>query len=124
MFPSADPFVYPNQPMTTLESQQSIKDENSLDSSMFNLPGPTTTSAPYENVDAQIYGHSRPFLMQGQQPGYVQDVNQSIGLDSTNNIASSRSMQENNVGGWPQQQQQFDQLFGEDWGGWMNQGYR
>jgi len=124
MFPSADPFVYPNQPMTTLENRQSIKQENPIDSSMFNLPGPCTTSAPYKNMVANTYGQSSPFLMQGPQPGYVQGENPSMGMNSGDNSAPLMPMQQNNAGGWPRRQQQIDQLFGEDWGGWMNQGYR
>ena len=132
MFPSADPFAYPNQPLTTLENRQAIKQENPIDSDMFSPP--ITSAAPYENLD---YG-SLPYMMQSQQLGFgMQSVNSSMGISSTNSTPTTMPVQENEGGAWPQQQRQqqqprsgdtpgvnYDQLFGEDWGGWMNQGYR
>ena len=128
MFPSSDPFAYPNQPMTTLENYQLIKQEDPLDPSMLNEPVPTTTGAPFDVYDAQTYGQMPPFLMPGQPPEYVQGVNPSISLSSENPNGSSTAAFDE--GHWPPNQQQrpsnirsmgFDQLFGEDWGGWMNQ---
>lgn len=130
MFPSADPFAYPNQPMTTLENRQSIKQENAMDSSMFSPP--TTSGPPYHNLD---YG-SLPYMMQGQQHGFgMENVASSMGMSNTDLTPTTMPMHGNEGGGWPQQQQQqqrphnapaanLDQLFGEDWGGWMNRGYR
>lgn len=122
MFPSADPFAYPNQPMTTLEIRQFIKQENPMDSSIYNLA--PTTSASHDGLSSQMFGGMSPYLMQGQQPGFsVQS------MSSADLTATSMSM---DAGGWPQHPQRsggmpgvnFDQLFGEDWGGWMNQGYQ
>lgn len=131
MFPSADPFVYPNQPMTTLEHRQSIKQENPMDPNMFRSPN--TSSAPYNNLD---YG-SLPYMVQGQQQGFgMQSMNPSVGMSSADPTPTTIPVQGNEGGGWSEQQQQqrqrpggtpgvnIDQLFGEDWGGWMNQGYR
>lgn len=129
MFPSADPFAYPNQPMTTLENRQSIKQENPVDRGMFSPP--TTSGAPYDNLD---YG-SLPYMMQSQQLGFgMQSMNPSMDMSNIDSTPTTMPMQGNEGGGWPQKQQQqrpggtpgvnIDQLFGEDWGGWMNQGYR
>lgn len=129
MFPSADPFAYPNQPMTTLENRQSIKQENPMDSNMFSPPN--TSGAPYHNLD---YG-SLPYMAQNQQHGFgMQNMTYSMGTSNTDLTPTTMPMQGNEGGGWPQQQQQqrpgstpgmnFDQLFGEDWAGLMNQGYR
>ena len=130
MFPSADPFAYPNQPLTTLENRQVIKQENPIDSDMFSPP--ITSGAHYENLD---YG-SLPYMMQSQQLGFgMQSINSSMGISSTNSTQTTAPVHGNEGGPWPQQQQQqprsgdtpganYDQLFGEDWGGWMNQGYR
>ena len=134
MFPSADPFAYPNQPLTTLENRQVIKQENPIDSDMFSPP--ITSGAQYENLD---YG-SLPYMMQSQQLGFgMQSINSSMGISSTNSAPTTMPVHGNEGGPWPQQQQQqqqqqprsgdtpgvnYDQLFGEDWGGWMNQGYR
>ena len=131
MFPSADPFAYPSQPLTTLENRQVIKQENPIDSDMFSPP--ITSGAQYENLD---YG-SLPYMMQSQQLGFgMQNINSSMGISSTNSAPTAMPVHGNEGGPWPQQQQQqqprsgdtpgvnYDQLFGEDWGGWMNQGYR
>ena len=129
MFPSADPFVYPNQPMTTLEHRQSIKQENPMDPNMFRPPN--TSDPPYDNLD---YG-SLPYMMQSQQHGFgAQNLDPAMGMSNTDPTPTTLPMQGNERGGWPQRQQQqrpegtpgvnVDQLFGEDWGGWMNQGYR
>lgn len=129
MFPSADPFAYPNQPMTTLETRQSIKQESPMDPNMFSPPN--TSGPPYENLD---YG-SLPYLMQNQQLGFgMQSMTPTMGMSNADATPTTMPTQGSEGGGWPQQQQQqrpggtsavnLDQLFGEDWGGWMNQGYR
>lgn len=129
MFPSADPFVYPIQPMTTLENGQSIKNEDPTSQGMYNLPSLTTsgTCNPYENISGPIYIQSPPILMPRQHSGYLQGMNSSMGMSNGMSTAPSLPIQMDNMGGWhrhQQQQQPFDQLFGEDWGGWINQGYR
>ena len=128
MFPSADPFAYPNQPMTTLENRQSVKQENRVDPNTFGPPN--STGAPYENLG---YG-SLPYMMQGQLLGFgVRSMDPSMDMSNAGPTASTMTTQGNEGSGWARQQQQrpggtpdgsLDQLFGEDWGGWMNQGYR
>ncbi len=131
MFPSTDPFAYPpNQPMTTLENRQSIKQENPIDPNIFSPPN--TSGVPYDNLD---FG-SLPYMMPSQQRSFgMQTLNSSMGMSTTDPTPTTMSIQGNEGGGWPQQQQQrqrpggtagvnLDQLFGEDWAGWMNQGYR
>lgn len=128
MFPSADPFAYPNQPMTTLENRQSVKEEVTSPN-MYNLGSPSTTNPPYDsNLDAQIFGGMTPFgMMQTQQSGFGL---QNMPPMSVNGTGPSQNAMAHDSGGWPQQRVggtpgiNLDQLFGEDWGGWMNQGYR
>ena len=123
MFPSADPFVYPNQPMTTLEAQQSIKQENPMDPNPFSRTN--TSATPYENLD---YG-SLPYMMQSQQLEFgMQNMNPSMGMSNTSPMTTTKPIHANEGGGWVQQQRadctsgvNHDQLYGEDW---MNQGYR
>lgn len=134
MFPSADPFAYPNQPMTTLENRHFIKQENPMDPSMYNLDPPTTTVSPYDNMDASKFGGIPPFMLQGQRPGFgIPNMTSPMSMSGTDSIAVTMPTQGYDAGGWPQQQRSGgtpgvnldqDQLFGEDWGGWMNQGYR
>ena len=129
MFPSTDPFAYPNQPMTTLENQRSIKQESSVDPNTFSPPN--SSGAPYNNLD---YG-SLPYMMQSQQLGFMQSMNPSMDIDHTDTTPTTMPTQRSDRGGWAQQQQQqqqqrpggtpnLDQLFAEDWNGWMNSGYR
>ena len=132
MFPSTDPFAYPNQPMTTLESQNLVKQENPLDSNMYNQP---STSTPYGNLEAQMYDSTLQFAPQGQQPNFGMQNMPPMRMSNADPTATTISMQGREGSGWQQQQQSrpqrsggtpgmnLDQLFGEDWGGWMNQGY-
>lgn len=131
MFPSADPFAYPNQPMTTLENRQLVKQENPVDHRTFSPPN--STGAPYENLG---YG-SLPYMTQGQLLGFgMRSMDPSIDMSDAGPMASTIITDRNEGGGWAQQQQQqqqrpggtsdgnVDQFFAEDWRGWMNQGYR
>lgn len=73
MFPSADPFAYPNNPITILEDEQLRQrplgvGTGTMDGSM-PMPDqvmPTTTS--YDNVEVQLYGPLPPYLMPTQPP--------------------------------------------------------
>ena len=128
MFPSADPFAYPNQPMTTLENRHFIKQEDTMDPSIYNLA--PTTSSSYDNLNPQMFGAMPAYTLRGQQPNFgMQDMNLQMGMSNADSAATTMSMQNNDANGWPRAPVctpgvNLDQLFGEDWGGWMNQGYR
>ncbi len=129
MFPSADPFVYPNQPMTTLENRQAIKQENPMAPHSF--MDSSVTSPPYNNLATQMFGGIPQYMISSAPPGF--GIPQTMdGVDPTQS-----GMIMPGSGTWPQQQHHqqagrgagppgmnVDQLFGEDWGGWMKQGYR
>ena len=130
MFPSSDPFAYPNQPMTTLENHHFIKQEDPLGTGVFNLPGGTSASTPYGDFDTNMYGQVQSFPMPGQQSGYMPGMNSSVAMTTGDPIAPSAAMQDHAARVWSQNQQprsghmtgmSHDQLFGEDWGGWMSQ---
>ena len=130
MFPSADPFAYPNQPMTTLENRQSVKEEVASPN-MYHLGSPSTTNPPYENLDAQMFGGMPSFgMMQTQQGGFDLQNMPPMSVNGAGPSQNAMAPQAHDTGGWPQQRVggtpgiNLDQLFGEDWGGWMNQGYR
>lgn len=69
MFPSADPFAYPNQPMMELEAAKEDPLHNILDRSqvqpMFLSNGPSGP-AVYDDLEGQLFGPLPPYLMQGQ----------------------------------------------------------
>ncbi|KZF24154.1 hypothetical protein L228DRAFT_266514 [Xylona heveae TC161] len=65
MFPSADPFAYPNQPMTTLENFRQSQEPFSL----FQSPTPSNglfmlngnSSNPYDNLEVPLFGPLPPY---------------------------------------------------------------
>ena len=131
MFPSADPFAYPNQPMTTLENRHFVKQEHHMDPSSFDLPATSAnaTDVQYANVDAQIYDQMSPYVMQGQPNGLMQGIDPSTSGNSGHPAVAPMTAPVGSTGVWPQRDQRqpdqvtgvnYDQLFGEDWGGWMN----
>ena len=129
MFPSADPFAYPNQPMITLENRSYIKQEPPISQAVFDPP--TTTG--YEGVGGQSFdqvpGYS--ILSPGQDGGFSMPPPGSMNLSGTDAGSNAMVMSQGGPEWEPHQQTQREtqgmglgQLYGEDWGGWMNQGYR
>ena len=66
MFPSADPFAYPNQPMITLENTHRFKQEHDLDPPSFDLPASSAhgTDMRYDDVNAQDYDQIPVYAME------------------------------------------------------------
>lgn len=103
MFPSPDPFAYPNPPMTTLESRQ-IKQERQYSPS--NMP---PSSDPSQNVSnalsptfddfgAQTFGALPPYLMQAQQPGMgFQDMGPRFDLSGMSSAPGAESVMTSNA---------------------------
>lgn len=125
MFPTSDPFAYPNQPMTTLENQNYIKQEDGL----FSPSIPTTASFPNQSFDAQ-FGAVQNFVLipssqqQPQQPDWALQGMMNGNDDMVGISPSWPPQQSSATRGLAPTQGHYDQIFGEDWGGWMNQGYR
>jgi hypothetical protein len=103
MFPSGDPFAYPNQPLTALEGAP-------LGSKDFNLPpgfySPMQPNNPSSrnssgfdqdmNDEVQILGSLPPYLMHGQQAG----MNMGLGLgdfSTESMMADGWNGQQNNI---------------------------
>ena len=144
MFPSGDPFAYPNQPMITLEDGNFMKQETSaFDSSTghtgnpYNLPQSNTISSntPFDNLEAQVFESLPPYLMQGQSQGVGrQNLEAQMGIQSPEgNEPSIMAMNGGGMGGWSGQQlggrvtpgMNLDEIFGDEWKrGWTNQGTR
>ena len=68
MFPSEDPFAYPNQPMMEFENQKQESFANILNDSrvppMFLSNGATPV---FDDLEGQLFGPLPPYFMQGQQ---------------------------------------------------------
>ncbi|CAK4028819.1 Activator of stress 1 [Lecanosticta acicola] len=146
MFPAADePFVYPNQPLTTFENNQYAKN----DSSFVNQPAYSgvegsgqvahTSRGPEENIEARFYTLP-PYLEQGQQQQPMpRPQPRQQGMPFSQNMpyidgqptSAAEAMQMSN-GQWPGQQafQQnlsniniHDLFGGAEWNPMFQQGY-
>jgi hypothetical protein len=138
MFPSADPFAYPNQPMTTFENNNAqnfaIKSESSPNLSHFAFPPNThgistkppapmygQGGVPNPNVqmqrddnDVQLFGPMPMYLMQGAQ--LAQNQAQFPTRPQSQNMTTVPNAEGSNMN--------FDDLFGgEQWANtFMDQG--
>jgi len=108
MFPSADPFAYPNQPTMEYEN---VKREDFTNMNAGNhgqpiyVPGGAINANVYDDLEGQLFGPIPPYLMQGQQPFDMAQVEMS-GMENLNYGA----------GITPTGEMNFDGIFsGEDW---------
>ncbi|MCJ1389554.1 hypothetical protein MMC18_002411 [Xylographa bjoerkii] len=115
MFPSNDPFAYPNQPMTTLENRQFTKQENYDPGGLYTST--PNNNSPYENPDVQLFGPLPPYLMGGHHPGMMQGLGPQIDMSGAG-VDWSAQQQPGRPHGM-----NMDEIFGEEWkGGWMDTG--
>ncbi|KAG9688148.1 hypothetical protein KCU95_g9088, partial [Aureobasidium melanogenum] len=112
MFPSAEPFTYPNQPLTTFENNQFAKDPNVFDNfsdSKMPVMMSGQSSAPEDNLEAQFYPLPPYMMQQPQQQQQQQQQQQSrwdMGMmQQQQQMANMRQVS----GGWPGQQQGIGQ---------------
>ncbi|KAK5160830.1 hypothetical protein LTR04_004517 [Oleoguttula sp. CCFEE 6159] len=144
MFPSEDPFAYPNAPMTTFENNQSDKNnpfynfnlsvntnERGTDSSNnIYMPPPSASGSEGENLDVQLFGPLPPYMMRTQQSGLgLQQNPTGMGASDTGNSFIPTSVdwtgqQNMRTSGLPGMN--LDDIFGgEEWNGMlMDQGFR
>jgi len=109
MFPSAEPFTYPNQPLTTFENNQFAKDPN-IFNNFGDSKAPVMMAPETDNLEAQFYPLP-PYMMQRQQPQQQQaqrqqqqsrwDMNMMQQQQQQAQMANMRQVS----GGWPGQQQ-------------------
>ena len=120
MFPSADPFAYPTQPMITLENRQFPKQEPQYTPSNPNLydSTPLVATESYESLEGQYFGPFPTYMMQNQQG--MQSVPGQMDLSGGWGTAQQ---QHGGTGLTPGGTNMEDEIFGEEWkGGWMDQG--
>lgn len=123
MFPSNDPFAYPNQPILEFDSLQDQKSQNAFMSppNMFMANG-NGNSGPYDDLEGQLFGPLPPYLTQG--PADVGMTN----LDAGMNIGMGQQF-DTGMGATPTTQMNFDEIFGgnnEEWNSMLagDPGYR
>lgn len=130
MFPSADPFAYPNQPMIEFDNQQqkngmvnSYMDGSSGPSNMFLSNGTAPQPNLYDNLEGQLFGPLPPYLMQNQSNIDMgnMDMNMISGM-TPQDINRQRGTFTPTAG----QGLNFEDIFAgtnEEWGNMMAQGY-
>ncbi|KAL8818256.1 MAG: hypothetical protein Q9223_003074 [Gallowayella weberi] len=123
MFPSTDPFAYPNQPMSTLESLHGNDQSQSYDIPLLNNG---TIVEPYSNLNGPFYGPlpSYPVMATQRSPatGTQSHDDQTLAVDGDTGWV--QDPQQRRWGG-PPAGSNWDAMFGEDWsGGWTDHGYR
>ncbi|TGO16478.1 hypothetical protein BTUL_0027g00070 [Botrytis tulipae] len=70
MFPSTDPFAYPNQPMMEFDAQN-MKQENDIDNTRtqqmyMGSGGAGTGNGMFDDLEGQLFGPLPPYMMQAQ----------------------------------------------------------
>ncbi|KAL8995339.1 MAG: hypothetical protein Q9169_004914 [Polycauliona sp. 2 TL-2023] len=124
MFPSNDPFAYPNQPMSTLESLNGGTQGQAFEMPTF------TNSAPgegYNGINTPLYGPLPSYTMAGTpRPSNLNAKHagsENMGLNG--NLGWGQGLEQGQYGGVPVGLG-WDAMFGEDWNGgvWTDQGFR
>lgn len=139
MFPSEDPFAYPNQPMMELGFPMKTDlpinmGEQSQDSQFF-------LTGSFDDVESQIFGQPPPYLNQHQgQPmmniaSHLYDANSMMGIQASHPLAQQLPQQHQphsltsrrNHTQRHQQERQIQQMFTNqgmqaDWGGFFGSG--
>ncbi|KAI4256473.1 MAG: hypothetical protein LQ352_002079 [Teloschistes flavicans] len=122
MFPSNDPFAYPNQPMMTLENYGGGTLAQSFSAPAFSVP---TNSESYDNFNAPYFGPLPSYSTSGI--GQNANMADSRGESQSTNIDSGqRRIQDPQQGRFGTQPPGtgWGAMFGEDWsGGWADHGY-
>ncbi|KAL8943857.1 MAG: hypothetical protein Q9211_000824 [Gyalolechia sp. 1 TL-2023] len=118
MFPSNDPFAYPNQPMTTLENLQGSNRDLSF------APQLITDRAnheSYSNPSAPVYGPLPAYTLQDMRSTSARMDDGSRGFDDGQGWAGQHPQGRFAA---PPARSDWDTIFGEDWsGGWTDPGY-
>lgn len=135
MFPSGDPFAYPKQPMITLENSNCMvtKQEPTFGNESDNLYNisPTTNNAPYDNMEAQLFGPLPPYMMQGPPGARVPNMPPQMDMNAPGGDAGIMAV-DGTFRGWEQFADRtgltpgmnLDEIFGQEWkGNWMEPGF-
>lgn len=91
MFPSADPFAYPNQPLMEFDNvkQENISTGQGPQGQRIYLSNGVNGPGLYDDLEGQLFGPLPPYLMQGQ-PNYDLQGH----MDTTNSIVGGLDPQE------------------------------
>lgn len=128
MFPSADPFAYPNQALMEFDNakQENVDMGHESQGPRMYLSNGTNAPGVYDDLEGQLFGPLPPYLMQGQPSFDMQGQ-----MDPSNSIMSGLNPQEmiyqpgvTTSGGMIGN---FDGIFsgdGDDWGSPLTSDHR
>lgn len=121
MFPTGDPFAYPNQPMMEFDAAKQdsldLLGDSQATTPMFLSNGPNGP-AVYDDLEGQLFGPLPPYLMHGQQ-----NYNMSMELGNSNGMMGIQSNDINGVMGGNMAQtadMNFDGIFSGEGDEWNN----
>ncbi|KAL8734636.1 MAG: hypothetical protein Q9181_003120 [Wetmoreana brouardii] len=121
MFPSNNPFAYPNQPMTTIENYQGSSQPQSFGPPIY--PNATNRNS-YDNYNTPIYGTLLPYPMSGARRPSSMGNSDAEGQPMLDGDQRQNQTPFHGRPGGPPPGSNWDAMFGEDWsGGWADQGY-
>jgi len=90
MFPSADPFAYPNQPIMEYDNikQENIPIINGSQTPQMLFSNSSSGGRMYDDLEGQLFGPIPPYLQQGQ-PNYTMqsqmgETNMMVGMERMN----------------------------------------
>jgi len=133
MFPSGNPFTYPNQPISTLEDGQ-FKQE--LGQFGFSTAGggnnmffnePTSTGVSFENFDAPVYGGTGPYMAPQatmSNPNFQSPVEWGGGGAGSDMSGDQQHGWAAKPHGMPANMNLNEILGSGEWAGWMDPNYR
>ncbi|KAL8778530.1 MAG: hypothetical protein Q9194_001944 [Teloschistes cf. exilis] len=122
MFPSNDPFAYPNQPMITLENYGGGTLAQSFNTPTYSV---TTDGESYDHFNAPYLGPLPSYSTSGIERNANMTDNQSEN-QSTNMDSGQRRIQDAQPSRFELQPHgtNWGAMYGEDWsGGWADHGY-
>jgi hypothetical protein len=118
MFPSADPFAYPNQPIMQFENtkQENLDILNGSQARQMYLSNGNGGSGVYDDLEGQLFGPLPPYLTQGQQNFDTQGQ-----MDSGNVMAGLNPQEINyHAGETSNSDMNFDGIFSGDGDEWSS----
>ena len=115
MFPSEDPFAYPTPPMITLENRQQFRPLENMAPQMY---PPSSNMATSQVYDGRISDY--PTMHGGQaSQGYMQPHSGPMtGPDQVHVTTDGMNWQQQPQNNDFRTQQDYDNIFGEDWSAW------
>lgn len=128
MFPSADPFAYPNQPLMEFDNvkQENVGMRNGPQGQRMYLSNGVNGPGPYDDLEGQLFGPLPPYLMQGQ-PNYDLQGQMDPSSSMMSGLTPQEMMYQPGVIANGEMTGNFDGIFsgdGDEWGSMLTSDQR